>query len=426
MFFPTLTCVVPLPPSVLRASPSLTHSLSLSLTRTHSHSLTRTRTRALAVRDSPSLMHSLTLPHSRTDTKHSLTLAHSLTVSPTLTLTHSHSLIHSHSLTHSHSFTHSHSLTLTPSLTRTHSLTHSRTHTWMYALASPRAVWSPQLLRGRRGTISTAKGSVVRLGVPWCRLVSAAWLVSAAFAWQAWHNLHCQGVGWTPWCPLVRFGLRSFCVAGVALSPMPRGRMYALASPGAVWSPQLLRGRRGTISTAKGSEVRAGVSWCRLASAAFVGGRRGTISTAKGVGCMPWCLLVPFGVRSFCVAGMAVFPVPRGRMYALASPGAVWSCSFSVAGVAQSTDEPAHTQTLTCTHTHTYTRTHTPPHTPTLTHSPHLLSRLQPFSFHGPVKNHVFDQLTHSLQNSLYSLTHTLTHAHSLTLTQSLTLTYAH
>ena len=147
---------------------------------------------------------------------------------PSLTLTHSHSLTltlpHSLTHTHSHSLTHSftHSLTLTHSLTHSHSL-------------------SPQLLRGRRGTISTAKGSDVRPGVPWCRLVSAA------FAWQAWHNLHCQGVGCTPWRPLVPFGLRSFCVAGVAQSPLPRGRMYALASPGAVWSPQLLRGRRGTI-----------------------------------------------------------------------------------------------------------------------------------------------------------------------------------
>ena len=82
-------------------------------------------------------------------------------------------------------------------------------------------------------------------------------------------TLHCQRVGCTPWRPLVLFGLRSFCVAGVAQSPLPRGRMYALASPGAVWSPQLLRGRRGTISTAKGSDVRPAVPWCCLVSAAF-------------------------------------------------------------------------------------------------------------------------------------------------------------
>ena len=49
----------------------------------------------------------------------------------------------------------------------------------------------------------TAKGSDVRPGVPW---------VSASFAWQAWDNVHCQGLGCTPWRPL---GLRLFCVAGV-------------------------------------------------------------------------------------------------------------------------------------------------------------------------------------------------------------------
>ena len=52
----------------------------------------------------------------------------------------------------------------------------------MYALAS---LGAPPLLRGRRGTMCTAKGSDVRPGVPWG---------SAAFAWQAWDNVHCQGV----------------------------------------------------------------------------------------------------------------------------------------------------------------------------------------------------------------------------------------
>ena len=52
----------------------------------------------------------------------------------------------------------------------------------MYALAS---LGAPPLLRGRRGTMCTAKGSDVRPGVPWG---------SASFAWQAWDNVHCQGV----------------------------------------------------------------------------------------------------------------------------------------------------------------------------------------------------------------------------------------
>ena len=117
--------------------------------------------------------------------------------------------------------------------------------------------------------------------------------VSAAFAWQAWDNVHCQGVGCTPrgsagvpgsppllrgrrgtMCtakgsdvrpgvPLASLGLRRFCVAGVGQCALPRGWMYALASLGA---PPLLRGRRGTMCTAKGSDVRPGVPW---GSAAF-------------------------------------------------------------------------------------------------------------------------------------------------------------
>ena len=119
----------------------------------------------------------------------------------------------------------------------------------MYALAS---LGAPPLLRGRRGTMCTAKGSDVRPGVPWG---------SAAFAWQAWDNVHCQGVRCTPWRPL---GLRRFCVAGVGQCALPRGLMYALASLGA---PPLLRGRRGTMCTAKGSDVRPGVPWGSVAFA---------------------------------------------------------------------------------------------------------------------------------------------------------------
>ena len=187
----------------------------------------------------------------------------------------------------------------------------------MYALAS---LGSPPLLRGRRGTMCTAKGSDVRPGVPW---------VSASFAWQAWHNVHCQGVGCTPWRPL---GLRLFCVAGVAQCALPRGRMYALASLG---SPPLLRGRRGTMCIAKGSDVRPGV----LGSPPLLRGRRGTMCTAKGVGCTPWR---PLGLRlfcvagvgpcAFCVAGVAQCTLPRDRMYGLASLGLRLFC---VAGVGQ-------------------------------------------------------------------------------------------
>ena len=247
-----------------------------------------------------------------------------------------------------HSLTHSHTHSLTHSLTHplTHSLTHSFNHSlnvhfawqawhnlhcqgvgctpWrplglrlfcvagvaqsalprgrMYALAS---LGSPPLLRGRRGTICTAKGSDVRPGVPW---------VSASFAWQAWRNVHCQGVGCTPWRPL---GLRLFCVAGVAQCALPRGRMYALASLG---SPPLLRGRRGTMCIAKGSDVRPGVPWV---SASFAWQAWHNVH-CQGVGCTPWR---PLGLRLFCVAGVAQCALPTGSDV---RPGVTWvSASFA-------------------------------------------------------------------------------------------------
>ena len=154
---------------------------------------------------------------------------------------------------------------------------------------------SPPLLRGRRGTMCTAKGSDVRPGVPLASLGLRRFCVagvgqcalsrgrmyapgfrwrpwvSASFAWQAWDNVHCQGVGCTP-----------------------RG------SAGVPGSPPLLRGRRGTMCTAKGSDVRPGVP------------------------------LASLGLRLFCVAGMGECALSRGRMYA---PGFRWrpwvSASFA-------------------------------------------------------------------------------------------------
>ena len=110
----------------------------------------------------------------------------------------------------------------------------------MYALASRAA---PRLIRSRYGTMCTAKGSDVRPGVPWG---------STFFMWQAWDNLHCQGIWCTPWRPL---GLRLFCVAGKGQCALPRSLMYALASLGA---PLLLRDRRGIMCIAKGLDKRPG------------------------------------------------------------------------------------------------------------------------------------------------------------------------
>ena len=79
-------------------------------------------------------------------------------------------------------------------------------------------------------------------------------------------------------------GLRLFCVAGVGQCALPRGLMYALASLGA---PPLLRGRRGTMCTAKESDVRPGL------------------------------------LSLFCVAGVGQCALSGGLMYALASLGAL-------------------------------------------------------------------------------------------------------
>ena len=65
-------------------------------------------------------------------------------------------------------------------------------------------------------------------------------LGSTGFAWQAWDNVHCQGVECTPWRPF-----------------------------GVPWAPLLLRGRRGTMCTAKGSDVRPGVPPVFLGFAVF-------------------------------------------------------------------------------------------------------------------------------------------------------------
>ena len=257
----------------------------------------------------------------------------------------------------------------------------------MYALAS---LGSPPLLRGRRGTMCIAKGLDVRPGVPW---------VSASFAWQAWDNVHCQGLGCTPWRPLgLRLffawqardnvhcqglgctpwrplGLRLFCVAGVGQCALPRARMYALASLG---SPPLLRGRRGTMCTAKGSDVRPGVPWV---SAAFAWQAWHNVH-CQGLGCTPWR---PLGLRLFCRAGVAQCALPRARMYALASLGS-----------------PPLLRGRRGSHSHTHTLTHsltysipllTPSLTPSLTHSLYL-------NIHTHTQTHPPSPLHHSYTSS--------------------------
>ena len=119
--------------------------------------------------------------------------------------------------------------------------------------------WRP-LVSGRRGTWCTARGRMYALAslglrrsaggfcvagvglgalqgvgcTPWRPLVSAA--LPVAFTWQTWDLVHCKGsdvrpgVPWSP--PLCRWLLRGRCGAGCSAG----GRMYA---PGVPWSPPL-------------------------------------------------------------------------------------------------------------------------------------------------------------------------------------------
>ena len=282
--------------------------------------------------------------------------------------------------------------------THTHSLTHPLTHSL------------------RRGTMCTAKGSDVRPGVP-----------------------------------LASLGLRFFCVAGVGQCALPRGRMYARGSAGVPGSPPLLRGRRGTMCTVKGSDVRPGVPLAslglRLFCVAGVGqcalprGRmyapgfrwRPWVSASfawqawdnvhcQGVGCTPRVPLASLGLRLFCVAGVGQCALSRGRMY---TPGFRWrpwvSASFAwqawdnvhcqgvgctprgSAGVPGSPLLLRGRRGTMCTHALTHSLTHSPTHS--LIHS---LTRL----------------LTRSLTHSHIPHSHTPHSHHSLTL--SLTHLYMH
>ena len=157
------------------------------------------------------------------------------------------------------------------------------------------ATWSdvaslgaPPLLSGRYGTICIAKGSDVGPGTP-----GTPW-GSACFAWQAWDNVHCQGIRYTPWRPS---GLRLFCVTGVGQCAMPMGQMYSLASLGA---GPLLRDRHGKLCTTNGSVIRPGVPW--------------------GSACFAWQAWD--NVRRFYVAGVGQCALPRRSIHGLASLGA--------------------------------------------------------------------------------------------------------
>ena len=230
--------------------------------------------------------------------------------------------------------------------------------------------------------------------------------VSASFAWQAWDNVHCQGVGCTPrgsagvpgsphllrgrrgtMCavkgsdvrpgvPLASLGLRLFCVAGVGQCALSRGRMYgpgfrwrpwvsasfawqawdnvrcqgvgctARGSAGVPGSPLLLRGRRGTMCAVKGSDVRPGVPLASLGLRLFcVAGVGQCALSAKGSDVRPGVPLASLGLRLFCVAGVGQCALPRGRMHA---PGFRWRPWVSASFAWQAWDN-VHCQGVGCT-----------------------------------------------------------------------------
>ena len=261
---------------------------------------------------------------------------------PSLTLTQSLTHSHSHSsLTLTHSLTHS----LThhfPSLSLTQSLNHSHSHSSLTLTGVPLVPLGLRRFCVAGVAQRAGKGSDVRPGVP----LASLWRPSGV--------------------PLVPFGLRRFCVAGVDQRALARGRMYALASlwrpSGAIWSPPLLRGRRGTTCSGKGTDP-SGVP------------------------------LVPSGLRRFCVAG-----VDQGRMYALAP---TLTCGFFVFGSVMfciGSLLPSSSFLPSLSHSLNHSLTHT------LTH--HSLSLI-----HSLIHLLITHSTTHSLTLSLITHSHSFTHS---------------
>ena len=290
-----------------------------------------------------------------------------------------HSLTHTHThSTHTHS-THSHSLTLT----LTHSLAHSLTHLFCVAgvdnvhcqgvgctpwrpLGSASFAWQAHSLTHSHSlTHLFCVAGVEQCALP--RVGCTPWrpLGSASIAWQAWDNVHCQGVGCTPWRPL-----------GSASSAWQVwGNVHCQGVGCSVpWAPPLLRGRRGTMCTAKGLDVRPGVFWAPPLSR----GRRGTMCTAKGsdVPGVPWAPLLLRGRRgTTCTAkGSDVRPgVPWAAPLLRGRPGRLVSwfglvCSGHDAGLWHLDRSlthslpltPSHSLSLSLTHSFTYSLIHTP------------------------------------------------------------------
>ena len=262
--------------------------------------------------------------------------------------------------------------TLTHSLTLTH--THSLTHLFCVAgvrqCALPRGrnvrpgvPWAPPLLRGRRGTMCTAKGSDVRPGVPWAPPLLRG---------------RCGAMCIAKGSDVASLGLRLFCVAGVGQCALPRGWMYALAYFGL---------RLFCV---------AGVGQCALP--------RGRMYALACLGLRFFCV-ADVGQCAFCVAGVGQCVLPRGRMYALASLGLRLFCVAGLADWCLDSDLSAQVMMLVYG---TWTA-HSPTHSLSLPLTPsHSLS---------PHSHSLSLTLTHShslTHSSIHSLTHSLIHTPSL------------
>ena len=155
-----------------------------------------------------------------------------------------------------------------------------------------------------------ALGALQGVGcTPWRPLVSAA--LPVAFAWQARHLVLCKGSDvrpGVPWSP-------------VAFAWQARHLVLCKGSdvrPGVPWSPPLCGGfcvAGAALGALKGSDVRPGVPWSPVA----LRGRCGTWCSARG----RMYALASLGLRcsagGFCVAGAVHGALTtRGRMYALA------------------------------------------------------------------------------------------------------------
>ena len=160
----------------------------------------------------------------------------------------------------------------------------------MYALASLDLRW---FLPGRRGTWCSERGRMyvlVSLGLR-CFLRALAAL---------------QGVGCTPWRPLVS--------AALPVAFAWQGQHLVLCKgldvrPGVPRSPLLFAWQARHMVLCKGSDVRHASFGLRRSAGGFcVAGA--ALGVLQGVGCTPWRPLVSGGFR---VAGAALGALQRGR-----------------------------------------------------------------------------------------------------------------